>query len=128
MYDVSIFKSKRKEIIVVILVAAALLVAVFSAGYSIGLRNAGASVPDNGNGISTVREQLGTAAVNQREITEGIGNAKERVAHIEAGVGHVARSVEQSAVAVNEAAGLIDSCQQILGRIRNRGQKGTVAH
>lgn len=92
-------------------------------GYSLGLRNAGTSVPDHGDGVGHVGEQLGTAAVNQRELTEGIGNAETGAARVEAGIQHVSESVAITEAAVGDAAGLIDECQQILGRVRNRGKK-----
>lgn len=91
-------------------------------GYGLGLRNAGAGVPDHGDGVGHVGEQLGTAAVNQRELTEGIGNAETGAARVEAGIQHVSESVAITEAAVGDAAGLIDECQQILGRVRNRGQ------
>ena len=91
-------------------------------GYGLGLRNAGTGVPDHGDGVGHVGEQLGTAAVNQRELTEGIGNAETGAARVEAGIQHVSESVAITEAAVGDAAGLIDECQQILGRARNRGQ------
>ena len=91
-------------------------------GYGLGLRNAGTGVPDHGDGVGHVGEQLGTAAVNQRELTEGIGNAETGAARVEAGIQHVSESVAITEAAVGDAAGLIDECQQILGRVRNRGQ------
>ena len=91
-------------------------------GYGLGLRNAGTGVPDHGDGVGHVGEQLGTAAVNQRELTEGIGNAETGAARVEAGIQHVSESVAITEATVGDAAGLIDECQQILGRVRNRGQ------
>lgn len=122
MYDISELKPNGKETAVGILVCVAVLVAIFCAGYGLGLRNAGTGVPDHGDGVGHVGEQLGTAAVNQRELTEGIGNAETGAARVEAGIQHVSESVAITEAAVGDAAGLIDECQQILGRVRNRGQ------
>ena len=91
-------------------------------GYGLSLRNAGTGVPDHGDGVGHVGEQLGTAAVNQRELTEGIGNAETGAARVEAGIQHVSESVAITEAAVNDAGVLIDECQQIIGRVRNRGQ------
>ena len=123
MYDISELEIKGKDMAVAVLIVVILLVVIFCAGYMLGLRNAGAGVHDNGNGISHVGEQLGTAVSNQQQITDGVGSAKEGAAHIETGIQHVAESAEQSAAAVSEAAGLIDECQQIIGTVRNRGKK-----
>ena len=120
MYDISELKPDRKETAIAILVSVAVLVAIFCAGYLLGLRT---NVPDHGDGAGNIGEQLGTAVSNQQQITDGVGSAKEGAAHIETGIQHVTESAEQSAAAVSEAAGLIDSSQQILGRIRNRGKK-----
>lgn len=105
----------------IIIGVVALLLGV-AIGYGLGLRNAGTGVPDHGDGVGHVGEQLGTAAVNQRELTEGIGNAETGAARVEAGIQHVSESVAITEAAVGDAAGLIDECQQILGRVRNRGQ------
>lgn len=101
--------------------ALAVLAVSFACGYFLGLRNAGAGVHDNGNGISHVGEQLGEAVSHQQQITAGIKDAESTVS----GIVETGHSIEAG---VGEAASLIDSSQQILGRIRNRGQKGTVAH
>lgn len=122
MYGIQEFRPNSKEVAVGILAVFVLLVVAFGIGYSIGLRNAGTGVPDHGDGVGHVGEQLGTAAVNQRELTEGIGNAETGAARVEAGIQHVSESVAITEAAVGDAAGLIDECQQILGRVRNRGQ------
>ena len=114
--------ANREKIITVGIIVAFLLLAVCWFSYCIGLRNAGTGVPDNGDRVGHVGEQLGTAAVNQRELTEGIGNAETGAARVEAGIQHVSESVAITEAAVGDAAGLIDECQQILGRVRNRGQ------
>ena len=129
MYDISGFRPQNKETAFAIRLAVILLVAVFCAGYCIGLRNAGrsdaGSVPDHGTGIDHVREQYQHIEIHQREITDGIGSSEKGAARIEGGIQHVAESVEQSAAAVGDAGRLINESQQILGRVRNRGQAGT---
>ena len=122
MYDIPDFRPSNKEMAALILVVFVCMVVAGGIGYCIGLRNAGTGVPDHGDGVGHVGEQLGTAAVNQRELTEGIGNAETGAARVEAGIQHVSESVAITEAAVGDAAGLIDECQQIFGRVRNRGQ------
>ena len=129
---VSDFRPNSKEMAVATLVCVAVLVAVFCVGYGIGLRNASStdsgSVPDHGTGIDHVREQYQHIEVNQREITDGIGSAKEGAARIEGGIQQAAVATERAEAAVTDAGRLIDESQQILGRVRNRGKTGAASH
>ena len=126
MYDFSELRPTNKEIAFAVLIVFALLVAVFGCGYMLGLRNAGTGVSDNGIGINTAREQLSSAAESQHEMTAGVNSAKEGAARIEGGIQQISKSAERSAAAVSETGNLISDCQQIIGRVRNRGQKGTL--
>ena len=128
MYDFSGLRPTTKEMAVAILISFAVLVGIFCAGYMLGLRNAGSGAPDNGNGINHVGEQLGQAESNQQHITDGISAAAGTGQSIAGTGAAITESAGNIASGVNEAAGLIDSCQQILGRIRNRGKKGTPAN
>ena len=119
--DLFDFRSSNKEMAALILVVLIVLVVCFGAGYLLGVERT-QDLYDNGGGTGNVREQLGTAAVHQRELTEGISRAETGAVRIEAGVVAVSESVEKSTAAVSDAAGIIDECQQILGRVRNRGQ------
>ena len=120
MYDVRFFRPPNKETATAVIVAVVLLVVVYGVGYMLGLR---ANVPDHGNGAGTVGEQLGQAENNQHTITAGIQHAEGTVGNI-AEAGHaIAGSAENVAGAVSEAGRIIDDCQQILGRVRNRGKK-----
>lgn len=121
MYDIQNFRPTNKEILTVVLIVLVFLVGAFGCGYLLGVERT-KDIYDHGSGIGDVREQLGTAAVHQRELTEGIGNAETGAARVEAGIQHVSESVAITEAAVGDAAGLIDECQQILGRVRNRGQ------
>ena len=129
MYDdLFDFRPSNKEVAVGILGVFILLMVVFCAGYMFGIRNAGKDVSNNGDGINHVGEQLGQAIGNQQQITDGIKDAE----HTSAGIGETSKAIAESArhieTGVGEAAGLIDSCQQILGRIRNRGQTNQTTH
>ena len=118
----------NKEVAALILGVFVFLVAAFSLGYMLGVERTRENVHDNGNGINHVGEQLGEAVGHQQQITDGIKDAE----HTSSGIAETSAAIKESAVhieaGVGEAAGLIDSSQQILGRIRNRGQEGTPAN
>lgn len=122
MYDIPFFTPTRKEMAVAILGVFIFLVAVFSAGYMLGLRS-GTNVSDLGNGVNHVGEQLGEAVGHQQQITDGIKDAE----HTSQGIAGTSQAIAESAhsieAGVGEAARLIDSSQQILGTVRNRGKK-----
>ena len=128
MYDFSELKPTGKEMAVAILVATALLVAVFGIGYMLGLRNAGAGVSDNGVRIDNVRNELSTAEERQREITSGLESAVQRSDTAEERAVRIEERAVRSESVVRDSGVLIDECQQIIGRVRNRGQKGTPAN
>ena len=123
MYDISELKPDRKETAIAILVCVAVLVAIFCAGYLFGLRNAGTGVSDNGKRIDDIREQLGTAVQHQQQITSGLAGAVERSDAAAARAGRIEERAGAAAQSVTDAGVLIDECQQIVGRVRNRGKK-----
>lgn len=100
----------------------------FAAGYFIGIRNAGSDIHDNGNGIEPIRNELGTAISNQHEITNGLESAVTGSNRIEERSDRIEKAAGAAEKSVGEAGRLIDECQQIVGRIRNRGKKGTPAN
>ena len=126
MYDFSELRPTNKEIAAAILIVFAVLVAVFSIGYMLGIRNAGAGVHDNGNGIEPIRNELGTAAEHQREITSGLEGAVAGSHAAAERAGRIEEAAVRSEAAVGEAGRLIDECQQIIGTVRNRGKTGAV--
>ena len=123
MYDVSELRPNGKEIAVAILIVFVLLVVTGSVCYLLGLRNAGTGVPDNGDGVKPVGEQLSTAIQHQHEITAGLNSAVEGSGAAAATADHIAVTAGEAAAAVGDAGILIDQCQQIIGRVRNRGKK-----
>ena len=128
MYDVSELRPNGKEIAVAILIVVILLVVIFCTGYMLGLRNAGTDVSDNGKRIEDVRNELSTATERQREITSGLESAVQRSDAAEERAGRIEERAVRSESVVRDAGVLIDECQQIIGRVRNRGQKGTPAN
>ena len=128
MYDVSELQPTGKNIAIGILVVTVLLVAVFCIGYMLGLRNAGTDVSDNGKRIEDVRNELSTATERQREITSGLESAVQRSDSIEERSNLIEERAVRSESVVRDAGVLIDECQQIIGRVRNRGQAGKATH
>ena len=123
MHDFSELEPTTKEMAVAILVIVAVLVAVFFAGYSIGVGNAGTDIRDHGNRIEDIRDQYQHIEVNQREITDGLESAIERSNSIEARSDRIEKAAGTAAQSVGEAGRLLDECQQIIGTVRNRGKK-----
>ena len=128
MYDVSELRPNGKEIAVAILIVVILLVVIFCTGYMFGLRNAGTDVSDNGKRIEDVRNELSTATERQREITSGLESAVQRSDAAEERAGRIEERAVRSESVVRDAGVLIDECQQIIGRVRNRGQTGKATH
>ena len=128
MYDVSELRPNGKEIAVAILIVVILLVVIFCTGYMLGLRNAGTDVSDNGKRIEDVRNELSTATERQREITSGLESAVQRSDSIEERSNRIEERAVRSESVVRDAGVLIDECQQIIGRVRNRGQAGKATH
>ena len=128
MYDVSELRPNGKEIAIAIIVVTVLLVVIFCAGYMLGIRNAGTDVSDNGKRIEDVRNELSTATERQREITSGLESAVQRSDAAEERAGRIEERAVRSESVVRDAGVLIDECQQIIGRVRNRGQAGKVTY
>ena len=120
---VSGFRPTNKEVAIGVLVGVAVLVVIFSAGYMLGLRNAGAGVHDNGNGINDIREQYQHIEVKQQQITNGLESAVGRSDAAAETAGRIEERAGAAAQSVTDAGILLDECQQIIGRVRNRGKK-----
>ena len=118
----------REKAVFVGLIVAFLLLAVCWFSYCLGLRNAGTDVSDNGKRIEDVRNELSTATERQREITSGLESAVQRSDSIEERSNRIEERAVRSESVVRDAGVLIDECQQIIGRVRNRGQAGKATH
>ena len=129
MYDdfSGLWKNREKALTVGIIITF-LLVAVGWVCYCLGLKNAGTDVSDNGKRIEDVRNELSTATERQREITSGLESAVKRSDAAEERAGRIEERAVRSESVVRDAGVLIDECQQIIGRVRNRGQAGKVTH
>ena len=123
MYDYlrRLWESREKAVTVGIIVAF-LLLAVCWFSYCIGIRNTGTDVSDNGIRIDDVRNELSTVQEHQRQITDGLAGAVERSDTATERAERIEERAGSAAQSVTDAGILIDECQQILGRIRNRGK------
>jgi len=123
MYDYlrRLWENREKAVTVGIIVAF-LLLAICWFSYMLGIRNTGTDVSDNGIRIDDVRNELSTAQEHQRQITDGLENAVQRSDTATERAGRIEERAVRSETAVNDAGKLIDECQQIIGRVRNRGQ------
>ena len=129
MYDYfrGLWENREKAVFVGLIVAF-LLLAVCWFSYCLGLRNAGTDVSDNGKRIEDVRNELSTATERQREITSGLESAVQRSDSIEERSNRIEERAVRSESVVRDAGVLIDECQQIIGRVRNRGKAGKAAN
>ena len=128
MYEIQEYRPGDEKAAIALLVIVVLLVAAGSFGYMLGLRNAGTDVSDNGKRIEDVRNELSTATERQREITSGLESAVQRSDSIEERSNRIEERAVRSESVVRDAGVLIDECQQIIGRVRNRGQAGKATH
>ena len=126
--DIFDIRPTNKEMAALILGVFVFLVVAFSLGYMLGVERTRENLHDNGNGINHAGEQLGEAVGHQQQITDGIKDAEHTSSGVEKTSAAITESAKHIEAGVGEAAGLIDSSQQILGRIRNRGQEGTPAN
>ena len=128
MYEIQEYRPGDEKVAIALLVIVVLMVGFFSFGYMLGLHNAGAGVHDHGDGVSHIGEQLGEAVGHQQQITAGIKDAE----HTSQGIAGTSQAIAESALSietgVGEAASLIDSSQQILGTVRNRGKTNQAPH
>ena len=117
---VSDFRPNDEKVAVMLLVAVVCLVVAFSGGYLLGFRT---HVPDNGTGADATGVELKPIIVHQHEITDGLNQAVAGSGAAAATADHIAVTAGEAAAAVGDAGKLIDECQQIVGRVRNRGKK-----
>ena len=117
MYDIPFFTPTRKEMAIAILGVFIFLVAIFSAGYMLGIRN----VHDNGSGTQPIGQQLNEAGTNISNATSGIGQAENNIAT-------GTESVEYLQGTVSTSTELIGQCKSIIEAIRRRGKADKVTH
>ena len=122
MYDVRLFRPPNKETATLVIVAVVLLVAVFIAGYMLGLRS-GTNVSDHGGGADTVGNQLAETGTAVQHAKDGIDAAQGTAGAVAGTVADAQDTAEYLSGTVNDSAELIRQCQQIVARVRARGKK-----
>ena len=122
MYDVRLFRPPNKETATLVIVAVVLLVAVFIAGYMLGLRS-GTNVSDHGGGADTVGNQLAETGTAVQHAKDGIDAAQGTAGAVAGTVADAQGTAEYISGTVNDSAELIRQCQQIVARVRARGKK-----
>ena len=128
MYDISGLTITGKNMAISVLVVTLLLVVVFCIGYMLGIRNAGKDVPDNGNGITAVGNQLTETETAVNNAKNGIEAAAGTADHIGAGIADAKESAGYIHYTADTSEEIIADCQSIIDAIRARGQAGKVAH
>ena len=139
MYDFD-FELSNKEVAVMVIAVFVFMVVVFSAGYFVGLRNAGSANSDGGSGggsggAEQVGQHIQSAVTGQREITEridGLQNSSDKISgRIEAGTAGIEAAAAANSNAeslVRESGELIAEGQRILQTIRRRAKKDSAPH
>ena len=111
----------NKEMAIAILIVFAVLVAVFSAGYMLGISSAGPDVHDNGGGTAGAGQQIEQAGADIQHAADGIREAERAADKIGAGIKNAKESAQYIQSTANTSAELISECQSIIGRVRARG-------
>lgn len=119
MYDVRLFRPPNKETATAVIVAVVLLVVVFCLGYLLCLRH----VSDHGGGADAVGNQLAETGTAIQHAKDGIDQAAGTAGAVAETVADAQGTAEYLSGTVNDSAELIRQCQQIVGRVRNRGKK-----
>ena len=123
MYDVRLFRPPNKETAALILISVIVLVAIFCAGYMLGLRNAGTDVSDNGNAAQYVREEIKSAGSNIGTAKSGIDNAAAAAGRIEDRIADAQERADYLKGTADEGRRIIAECQSILREVRRRGKE-----
>ena len=119
MYDVRLFRPPNKETAALILISVIVLVAIFCAGYLLGLRH----VSDHGSGADTVGNQLEQAGTAIQNAKDGIDQAAGTADKVGAGIGAAKESAGYLQHTADTSAELIADCQRIIEAVRRRGKE-----
>ena len=124
MYDIQFLTPTRKEVAVAILVVFVLLVAVFSAGYMLGIRN----VHDNGSGTQPITNELGQVGTAIENAGTGINEAQNHAGNVQAGIDNATEQAGYIYGTAKTSTELIGQCKSIISEIRRRGKADKVTH
>ena len=124
MYDdfSGFWKSREKAVSTAIIIAF-LLLAVGWICYSLGIRNTGKDIPDNGDPAAGVRTEIDAAGSGISTAKSRIDNAAAAAGRIEGRIDNAAERAEYVKGTANEGRRFIAECQSILREVRNRGKE-----
>ena len=128
MNDFSELDITGKEVAVAVLIVFIILVAVFSAGYMLGISNAGPDVHDNGSGTAGAGQQIEQAGADIGHAADGIKEAAGTADKIGAGIKDAKDTAGYIQSTADNSAAIISECQSILKGIRSRGKTDQAAH
>ena len=118
----------NKEMAIAILIVFAVLVAVFGAGYMLGISSAGPDVHDNGGGAAGAGQQIEQAGADIQHAADGIRQAERTADQIGAGLANAKESAGYIHSTAADSAGIIAECQSIIERVRARGAQDASTH
>ena len=98
------------------------LVAVFSAGYMLGIRN----VHDNGSGTQPITNELGQAGTAIENAGAGIEAAAGHAGNVQAGIDNASEQAGYIYGTAKTSTELIGQCQSIINQVRSRGKTETI--
>ena len=114
-------RPNNKEMAALILIVFIILVAVFSAGYMLGISSAGPDVHDNGGGTAGAGQQIEQAGADIQHAADGIKAAERTADQIGSGIKDAKVTAGYIQSTANTSAELISECQSIIGQVRARG-------
>lgn len=118
----------NKEMAIAILIVFTVLVAVFGAGYMLGISSAGPDVHDNGGGAAGAGQQIEQAGTDIQHAAEGISQAAGTAGAVSGTIKDAAGTAGYIYSTAADSAGIVAECQSILEGIRRRGKADQVAH
>jgi hypothetical protein len=124
MYDdfSGFWKSREKAVSTAIIIAF-LLLAVGWICYSLGIRNTGKDIPDNGDSAAGVGNAIESAGSDISAAVSGIDNAAATADRVEARISDAQERAEYLKGTADEGRRLIAECQSILREVRAGGKE-----
>ena len=119
MYDLSELDISGKEMAIAVLIVFVFLVGAFSAGYCVGSRT---NVPDNGDGVKPISNELGQAGTAISNAGAGIEAAQGTADAISGTIADAQNTADYIAGTAKDSTELIGQCKSIIERIRQRGK------
>ena len=124
MYDdfSGFWKSREKAVSTAIIIAF-LLLAVGWICYSLGIRNTGKDIPDNGDPAAGVRTEIDAAGSSVSTAKSRIDNAAAAADRVEARISDAQERAEYVKGTADEGRRIIAECQSILRAVRSGGKE-----